>query len=170
MASRGEWWFGDGCGSPDKLSRCSSNGSVYSEIFTPYNGTSTTQEQYGTFSTEFVGEFADIRQQVDLSYHGNYVAERQEFQDGLVRQALGKSPSQESPWLVFMAGAMAVGKTYALSWLKEQVDLSSFVVIDPDIFTSSLPEVNQLSADSVGQATRVEVRFSLDKSFRRLEN
>lgn len=125
--------------------------------YQPYVGITTTQERWGTAENVFAGDFAEIRKQVDLSYHGNYVPERQSFQDDLIREALGDVPSQERPWLVFMAGAMAVGKTYALNWLKKRVDLSTFVRIDPDEFTRSLPETLLMNAESVGQATRLEV-------------
>ncbi len=83
----------------------------------------STEQNYGCFGSDkhkFYGEFADIRQRPDYTFHSNYVKERQLFQDDIIIQTLeepiitdlhGNTCARpEYPWLVFTAGAMGAGE------------------------------------------------------------
>lgn len=78
----------------------------------------------------------------DVGYHGIYTEERQRFQDAMVSSVVGEGPGRREPLLVFTAGAMGVGKSFVIRWMKEQGVLPSdeFVVIDPDCIAQRLPE------------------------------
>jgi hypothetical protein len=83
----------------------------------------STEQNYGCFGSDknkFYGEFSDIRQRLDYTFHSNYVKERQLFQDDIIIQTLeepiitdlhGNTCARpEYPWLVFTAGAMGAGE------------------------------------------------------------
>eukprot|EP00928_Gymnodinium_smaydae_P011941 TRINITY_DN14368_c0_g1_i2.p1 TRINITY_DN14368_c0_g1~~TRINITY_DN14368_c0_g1_i2.p1 ORF type:complete len:524 (-),score=114.61 TRINITY_DN14368_c0_g1_i2:142-1713(-) len=91
---------------------------------------------------EAVGPFADIRQELDTSYHGCYTEERQRLQDAFVQDIVGSSIHRDDPWIVFTAGAMGAGKSHAVQWMSQHgyFPLPDIVQIDPDRIRMELPE------------------------------
>ena len=71
----------------------------------------------------YYGKFSHIRKTLDYTYHANYTFERQKLQDAIISDMLdeviiedvdgkmGTVPTE--PWIVFTAGAMGAGKSYA---------------------------------------------------------
>jgi len=138
------------------------------------------EEQNNYDGAYFSTTFAQARQKLDYSYHKNPKMFRQEFQDGILKNILAStsknldttSPQEEkldggkgmannqkqNPWIVFTAGCMGVGKSYALSQLfqKDLFPLDMFVAIDPDKIKSELPEMaGYLAHDPESAATKV---------------
>ena len=68
---------------------------------------------------KFTAPFADIRAQLDMSYHGVYTLERQAMQDELIQRVIEVGASQPAPWITFTAGAMGAGKSRTMGWLSE---------------------------------------------------
>lgn len=93
-------------------------------------------------ATTPTGPFADLRHQLDYTWHTHYSASRQALQDGIVTSFLRGGCMAERPWLVFTAGPMGAGKTYTLRHLAatDLFPVNSFVLIDPDRIRSCLPE------------------------------
>jgi hypothetical protein len=87
-------------------------------------------------SRESFGPYAPIRAALDFAYHGNYQRKRQVYQDLLVGNVVGAGDAKERPWIVFSAGAMGAGKTFAVSWLSDRgyFPLEDIVHIDADQF------------------------------------
>lgn len=50
---------------------------------------------------KFFGEFSDIRASRDYRWHGNYIRERQLWQDRVVKSCLGKTEPQARPWIIY---------------------------------------------------------------------
>lgn len=89
------------------------------------------------------GPLFSARRLVDKSYHGHYILERQRFQDSLVTQLVDSiGVSSREPRLIFTAGAMGVGKSHVIRWMKEKdiLPLHDFVYINPDRIAAQLPE------------------------------
>ena len=89
-----------------------------------------------------VGEYADVRQNLDYTYHGSYIPNRQRLQDVRVKDVTGAGVPKEHPWLVFTAGAMGAGKSHCVRWMCDNgyFPLPDIVQIDPDRFKERLPE------------------------------
>jgi len=100
----------------------------------------------------FSGPFAEIRSTLDYSFHRHYSEDRQLLQDKIIRNMLrsdqipdarGFSRSQPGePLIIFTAGAMGVGKGYAINNLVERglFSCENFVSVDPDEIRQLLPE------------------------------
>eukprot|EP00051_Salpingoeca_urceolata_P013373 m.167766 g.167766 ORF g.167766 m.167766 type:complete len:619 (+) comp17776_c0_seq5:285-2141(+) len=111
-----------------------------------YDFTKSTNDNYGVSTTEgFYGNYADIRETLDYSYHTNYTKQRQAWQDAAVNAVVCRTAAQSRPWIVYTAGAMGAGKGYCLSWLSSNdiFPLENIVHIDPDHFKSMMPEWKQ---------------------------
>ena len=102
----------------------------------------STTENYGAPGKKVLGAYADIREQLDFSYHGNYCPKRQLFQDTLIRNVVGAAVAKEGPWIVFTAGAMGAGKSHVIQWMSDRgyFPLPDIVQIDPDLFKIGFPE------------------------------
>lgn len=105
---------------------------------------STTENYEPKLPEEFVnvGRFKEIRERLDLNYHGYYIPSRQHFQDALVDAVVRQGALSEHPWIVFTAGPMGAGKSHTLEWMHEQgyFPLAQVVQLDPDKFKTALPE------------------------------
>ncbi|CAK0803934.1 unnamed protein product [Prorocentrum cordatum] len=133
-----------GAGRQRARRRCGAEASPEWTIPEDYNWEANTQENYSSDGFGLGGRFAAIRDLTDVGYHGCYTEERERFQDSLVEQALQSAvggPRRE-PLLLFTAGAMGVGKTFVIQWMKERglLPLEHFVLIDPDRMAKRLPE------------------------------
>lgn len=87
--------------------------------------------------------FRPSRLTVDHTYHGVYSMVRQQWQDGVLTEVCSQGAGAvESPWCLFTAGGMGVGKGYVLRWLSDHgiLPLDRIVHVDPDYFKSCLPE------------------------------
>eukprot|EP00188_Purpureofilum_apyrenoidigerum_P002145 Plantae.Rhodophyta-Purpureofilum_apyrenoidigerum.ctg22950.p1 GENE.Plantae.Rhodophyta-Purpureofilum_apyrenoidigerum.ctg22950~~Plantae.Rhodophyta-Purpureofilum_apyrenoidigerum.ctg22950.p1 ORF type:complete len:520 (+),score=70.67 Plantae.Rhodophyta-Purpureofilum_apyrenoidigerum.ctg22950:131-1561(+) len=110
-----------------------------------YDYTKSTMENYAAKSPDdmvAVGQFADVRSNLDESYHGRYIASRQAFQDMLVQSVVRCGVQSEHPWIIFTAGPMGAGKSHTLQWMSEReyFPIKHMVQLDPDKFKSALPE------------------------------
>jgi len=92
-----------------------------------------------------VGDLIDIRRTLDYSWHSNYIAQRQLWQDHIAQTIAHRQTRQVSPWLVFTCGAMGAGKGYTMAWMSKHgiFPLESIVQIDPDALKGKMPEWNQ---------------------------
>jgi hypothetical protein len=123
----------------------------------------TTHEAYhDPQETEFTPEFSLARSRLDYSYHRKPAFTRQELQDAILSRvvsAVTEVPSQSATkWIVFMAGAMGVGKGYVLSTLHNSglFPLDGFLKIDPDMLKVELPEMSgYLRVDPESAATKI---------------
>mmetsp|Transcript_34312 Transcript_34312/g.80249 ORF Transcript_34312/g.80249 Transcript_34312/m.80249 type:complete len:686 (-) Transcript_34312:71-2128(-) len=109
------------------------------------------ESQYGTSSVKAYdpakhgplhGVLADIRRDIDYSWHTNYSLERSLWQDRVVLRVARRLMPQDRPWIVFTSGTMGAGKGYVMRWLSKQgvFPLENVVRIDPDYFKSVMPE------------------------------
>lgn len=109
-----------------------------------YNWEICTKQNYAQLASELAdGPLFSARRLVDKSYHGHYIVERQRFQDSLVTQLVDSiGISSREPRLIFTAGAMGVGKSHVIRWMKEKdiLPLHDFVYINPDRIAAQLPE------------------------------
>lgn len=115
-----------------------------------YDYTKSTMEVHATFDntdskavdSNCHGEFASIRKDRDIKYHGTYSKERQTYQDVLIRNVVRSASIKSAPWIVFTAGAMGAGKGYTVDWMFNQgiFPINDFISIDPDHFKHELPE------------------------------
>jgi len=97
----------------------------------------------------FVGELKNIRNTViDLKYHGNYIKERQLWQDKILAPLIMRAEPQAHPWLIYTCGPMGVGKGHVLSWMSRNgyFPLENIVHVDPDHFKSMMPEFSGYAA------------------------
>lgn len=72
--------------------------------------------------------------------------------------------SPRRPFIVFMAGGMGVGKSYALRWAynKGYFDTSRYVMVDPDRLKCMLPEMRELirrDRSTAGTLTHAESTY-----------
>lgn len=89
------------------------------------------------------GEFHDLRATRNYNYHVNYTEARQLWQDQVVRSIVTTgSHRQSEPWIIFMCGAMGVGKGHVMRYMSEQghMPLENIVWIDPDHIKYMMPE------------------------------
>lgn len=83
-----------------------------------------------------------------------------------------------SPWMVFTAGSMGVGKSFTMSWLgkKKLFPTHQFIFIDPDEIRSLLPEykyylnndhesLGNLTQKEAGYISEILVNVSLQSNF-----
>lgn len=111
----------------------------------------------------YVGRLAGIRERLDAMWHGNYICERQRWQDAAVHAVAlpadaaadmalksnrasrveqgpsdsGKCAAPTSrPWLVYTMGPMGAGKGYCMNYMSQCdiLPLRQIVHIDPDRF------------------------------------
>mmetsp|Transcript_91558 Transcript_91558/g.259227 ORF Transcript_91558/g.259227 Transcript_91558/m.259227 type:complete len:370 (+) Transcript_91558:52-1161(+) len=114
----------------------------------------------------FIGRNKDIRPLLDYTYHVKYSEERERVQDDIIERLCAENteerPADELlPWVIFMAGAMGVGKGYVQHWMNEHkmLDLKHFVVVDPDKIRTMLPEWDsyvKMNRESAGDMTQKE--------------
>ena len=73
-----------------------------------FDGSVSTAEFYrAPLESGFAGEHPNIRRTLDHQYHGNYTAERQRFQDALIRSnVILDGASSDRPWYVLTCGPM----------------------------------------------------------------
>jgi len=112
------------------------------DLLDDYDYSLPTNENYRLDTKEFYGEYKDIRQDRDYSYHFNYVQRRQMWQDRAIKSIVQKTGFQADPWLVYTCGPMGVGKGYAMSWMAKHgfFPLENIVHVDPDGFKLMMPE------------------------------
>jgi len=82
---------------------------------------------------------------MDYTYHVNYQKSRQLLQDEIVTHWEQSGTRDESPWLIFTAGAMGAGKSHTIDMLEGFgcCALSRMVRVDPDTVKYQLPEMNR---------------------------
>lgn len=135
----------------------------------------STEENYQVMDDEeeeacsSSSSFADLREDLDYSFHKQYTCERQQFQDSLIESMLKSTTSTSTSgshqpqfasapedieeggacsakeirnWIVFTAGVMGAGKSYTMKQLHEKgmFPLDAFVTVDPDTVRRHLPE------------------------------
>ena len=59
------------------------------EVPEGFDTSKSTTENYRACDREVLGDYADIRAQLDFDYHGNYTRKRQLFQDTLLHNVVG---------------------------------------------------------------------------------
>ena len=108
---------------------------------------------------DITGNFREAREALDWSYHIKPIAPRQQLQDKILATAMKPScERRERPWIVFTAGAMGAGKSYALHALHAErlFPLDTFQTIDPDALKHELPEMpGYLLFDRPSAATKL---------------
>jgi len=108
----------------------------------------STEDMYKSNDYNFYGIYGNIRKTLDYNYHNNYTLERQLLHDEIISATLKCCSGNDSvvdsdcPSIVFTAGAMGAGKSYALHSIEQKGNfpLSSYVLVDPDTIRQSLPE------------------------------
>lgn len=145
----------------------------FRETFSPYL---STEENHRSSTLDFHGPYASVRSVLDYSYHSNYNRSRQILQDSIVHSMLNSTsvvdaetgqvcPSPASgQWIIFTAGAMGAGKSYAIKQLAERglFPLDSFVTVDPDDIRRHLPEFHDYTKhcpQTAGELTRKEAGY-----------
>uniref|UniRef100_A0A7S3Q1U4 Zeta toxin domain-containing protein n=1 Tax=Chaetoceros debilis TaxID=122233 RepID=A0A7S3Q1U4_9STRA len=138
---------------------------------------STEENHQSSSQNTFYGPYAHLRKTLDYNYHKNYKRERQLLQDAIINSTLRdvnivdkngmECTTPTEPFLVFTAGAMGAGKSYALRKIydKGRFPLSAFVIVDPDEIRQLFPEYglyvdqNPLKA---GEMTRKEAGYIVE--------
>lgn len=137
-----------------------------------YEYSKSTEENYCSPDSPFVGKYSQVRSRLDYSYHMHYSVERQEMHDKLIDQFLttivhdGERVCEcpLEPWLVFTAGCMGAGKGHTMHWLFEHdlFPLDAFVKVDPDSLRVLLPETQEYirqNPRNAGFLTQKEVGY-----------
>lgn len=92
------------------------------------------------------GPYYRSREVLDYTWHVHYPVERQLLQDEIIHDVLstGRGCTCARPWIVFTAGAMGCGKSYAMRNLyhRRLFPLDRFVLVDPDRLKRQLPEMS----------------------------
>lgn len=137
------------------------------EVDESYDFDRSTAENYGSEENNLVGDFVDIRETLDYSYHPFYDTRRQLLQDQLLKNVISSGRRQAAPWIVFTAGAMGAGKSFTIRWMNqnEYFPLSDIVQIDPDQFKSAMPEWRDYIHNSpldAGSKTHLESGFLVE--------
>lgn len=132
-----------------------------------YDYRKSTNDNYRSDGLEFYGDFAEIRQGLDYSYHVNYTRARQDWQDHAIRTVITRTQPQPTPWLVYTCGPMGVGKGYTLAWMSEHefFPLENIVHVDPDAFKMMMPEWSQYveaNRDTAGTMCHRESCFMME--------
>eukprot|EP00121_Abeoforma_whisleri_P003087 Awhi_evm1s2772 len=121
----------------------------------------TNETYYDPEHLDFAECFAEARKQLDYKYHRNPVYSRQQLQDSILSHIVNSVQSKDTtkrPWIVFTAGAMGVGKGYAMSTLAstDSFPLHRFIIVDPDKLKNELPEMpGYLKTDPESAATKL---------------
>lgn len=130
------------------------------------NSVSTAEFYSAPIDNGFVGENSSIRKILDYSYHNNYSAKRQHFQDALIKSnVLLDGSGSHKPWYVLTCGPMGVGKGYVLGWMSSTgiLELERISKIDPDAFKLRMPEwqlyLQNGKADVAGTMTHAESSY-----------
>lgn len=127
------------------------NACVAAKRFKPpesYDYEESTGTNYRLASLDSFGPYSDEREggeppaKRDYTYHNNYIRERQEWQDHIVRLATTRHYPQPRPWIVFTCGGMGCGKGYTFQQLSRSghFPIEDIVRIDPDSFKTLMPE------------------------------
>mmetsp|Transcript_37960 Transcript_37960/g.83233 ORF Transcript_37960/g.83233 Transcript_37960/m.83233 type:complete len:403 (-) Transcript_37960:1263-2471(-) len=127
----------------------------------------TNEAYYDPTLDGFAKDFFEARRRLDYSYHRNPAYARQELQDSILRRVVDAADAgatgtadrsaSGSPWILFTAGPMGVGKGYVLSTLDNSnlIPLDRFVKIDPDKLKTEIPEYSgYLQSDAESAATK----------------
>jgi hypothetical protein len=138
----------------------------------------STEENHHSSSMTFYGPHAHIRKKMDYNYHRNYKRERQMLQDAIIEETLNTATLVDAnsgetcttptePFLVFTAGAMGAGKSFALRKIHEngRFPLPAFVVVDPDEIRQLFPEYGIYVAQNpskAGELTRKEAGYIVE--------
>lgn len=111
----------------------------------PFDYSQPTNEIYRDVESlsSFANKYSEFRRKLDYNYHANPIESRQHLQDSILEPIATSPQTNNSPWAIFSAGSMAVGKGYVLARLQENhlLDLNDFMKIDPDKIKSELPEL-----------------------------
>ena len=120
------------------------------QVAEAYDYSKSTQEQYAEKVSPdqegvppLTAAFRKARMTADHCYHGVYSMVRQEWQDTVLADICSQGASGgESPWAIFTAGGMGVGKGYTIRFLADRgvFQYSRVVHVDPDHFKACLPE------------------------------
>ncbi|CAE7383323.1 hddc3 [Symbiodinium natans] len=131
-----------------------------------YNWDICTQQNYAESEPVIIpGKLEGARKLVDSAYHGYYTRERQRFQDDLVTHLVeNNGRPRQAPMLLFTAGAMGVGKTFVINWLRDNgiLSVADFVKINPDKLAKQLPEwvgYDAYDHSSAAVMTRLEAGY-----------
>lgn len=144
------------------------------EIPQDYDITKSSEINYCSEGSPFVGKYKDIRALLDYTYHKHYSEERQYLHDNLIDRFLKTRVHDremnmecEVPlenWIVFTAGPMGAGKGHTIQWLAKNslFPLDAFVNVDPDALRHLLPETplyNAQDNNTAGYLTQKEVNY-----------
>ena len=142
-----------------------------------FDYTQSTEDNYALTDQSkpvFVGEYANLRSQLDYDYHTFYNEERQLLHDSLINifhdtivVDTDNNLTCDHPlenWMVFTAGAMGAGKGFTMKYLASQglFPKDAFVQVDPDALRELLPETNEyvkIDPTTAGYLTQKEVGF-----------
>ena len=119
------------------------------DIPSTYDWTVSTNDNYRAAEADgFHGEYVDVREARDYSYHVNYTRERQLWQDTVIKAAVTRTDPQPAPWIVYTCGPAGAGKGFALSWMSQHgyFPLEYIVHIDSDQFKQVMPEWDEYVA------------------------
>lgn len=102
-----------------------------------------TNELHRDMAARHSGKYARLRESLDEEWHGRYSETRQCLHDGIVDEFVSEGCTSASPWVVLTAGPMGAGKSYTMRWLATAgaFPLERFVVVNPDVIKSRLPEM-----------------------------
>mmetsp|Transcript_56530 Transcript_56530/g.132578 ORF Transcript_56530/g.132578 Transcript_56530/m.132578 type:complete len:695 (+) Transcript_56530:94-2178(+) len=137
------------------------------DLLDDYDFSLPTNENYRLDSKDFFGDYKEIRQDRDYSYHFNYVRRRQMWQDRAIKSIVQKTGFQADPWLVYTCGPMGVGKGYAMSWMSKHgfFPLENIVHVDPDGFKLMMPEwpgYVEVNPEGAGTSCHMESCFMME--------
>jgi predicted kinase len=131
----------------------------------------STEQHNGVANTdEFFGPYAHLRQRLDYTYHTNYRKERQWLHDAIIEDMLEVEDDEagciipSEPWLIYTVGPQGAGKRHVVHKLtqEENLQLLSFVHVDPDAIRRRLPEFStyvKKCPDMVDPFTRKECGY-----------
>jgi predicted kinase len=131
----------------------------------------STEQHNGVANTDaFFGPYAHLRQRLDYAYHTNYRKERQWLHDAIIEDMLEDEDDEagciipSEPWLIYTVGPQGAGKRHVVHHItqKGQLQLLSFVHVDPDAIRRRLPEFStyvKKCPDMVDPFTRKECGY-----------
>mmetsp|Transcript_16790 Transcript_16790/g.38895 ORF Transcript_16790/g.38895 Transcript_16790/m.38895 type:complete len:618 (+) Transcript_16790:168-2021(+) len=99
------------------------------------------------------GRLADMRRDLDYSWHTNYSEERTLWQDHIVLRCSRRLQTQHHPWLIFTCGTVVAGKASVMRWLSQQhvFPLENVVRLNPDYFKAVMPEFKGYDPTKAGK-------------------
>lgn len=137
-----------------------------------YDYSMSTECNHSTDVFQYVGKYADVRKELDYSYHRHYTPERQllhdewmdQFMQTIIRDGNRTCEAPTQNWIVFTAGPMGAGKSRTMQWLASQdlFPLDAYVKVDPDSLREILPETKELirrNPSTAGYLTQKEVGY-----------